>query len=291
MKIASRSLSQRLIIYGLGAGAITGVAAAAHHGHGAKKKKKPKNTIRYSGPEYFSDSDIFFDLQNQVPPSDFFYPGDDFKLSSKCGKIKPAGFTKYAGVSGYYAGSGDKSKVAVNFNSGTPQALRLHAGQIIGTQTFSFYGTMERDYYSFISEQNYRVGQWRPGNRGFLGLVIKIGCNRYFGWADVTFNSLQCEAPTFTLNSYAIETCPNVAIKAGQKKSESPRIIFPCDCNPRPSPSLTSTPTPTPVSTPTPTPEPTTTPTPTPVPIGGAIALLIAGAAGIGAFREQYRNR
>ncbi|MEY2546326.1 MAG: hypothetical protein QOG48_1443 [Verrucomicrobiota bacterium] len=260
MNTPSRNLSQRLVLYALGAGAVVGVASA---GNGHKKK----NTIHYSGPVEFSGDTIWFDLMDQTSPTSYPYYGDDFELFSRC-KSGQNGFKKGAFVKGKN-NSFEKSKIAVTEGKfHEPDAIEFHAGDTIGTQDFWFYGFMDSYAYNANSENFYHFGQWQVGDRGFLGLKIIIDCKSYFGWADVTLNTLDCEGgPVFTLHSYAINTEPNESIAAGEKKAKSKHLHL-------------AAPTCTPTPTPTPTPSPITG-------AGAAMSLLIMGAAGIGSLKQR----
>ena len=256
MKTSSRNLSQRLVLYGVGAGAVT-IAAAA-----AGKHLKSKNKIIYSGPEEFSGDTIFFDLQNVTPPSSSFMSNDDFKLKSNCGKkgtakIKGKGeYTPQIATYGPRVSANASGPRAVMINR--QYAIEFHAGDTIGGQ--NFYGTAYLDYDG--------DGPWQPGDRGFLGLKITIDCQDYYGWADVTLNTLNCEdGPIFTLHSYAINTEPDESIAAGEKKTKMTHLhLAPTMCTP----------------TPTPTP---------PVPSAGAmISLLIAGASGVTSLKKSKNS-
>ena len=261
----SRNLSQRLVLYALSAGAVAGVASV-----GAKNKKEEKE-IKSSGPVEYSGDDFWFDLQNEVDPTPYLYFGDDFKLFSGCnfGKF---GFEKHAGIKGKNNGPDEKSKIAVGEGKfGVPEAIQFHAGDSIGTQTFFFFGLMDAYGYNANTENFYAFGRWQPGDRGFLGLKLIIDCDKaYYGWADVTLNTLDCEGgPVFTLHRYAYNTEPNENIYAGQTKHKKKMLHLPA---------------------PTCTPTPTATPTPTiPGNTGSAIGLLIAGAAGIASLKERRR--
>ncbi len=200
---------------------------------------------------------------DQTPPSSSPDLGDDFKIASIC----DAGpNVKGAAVKGKY-NSYEKAKVAVAPGkcSNEPDAILFHAGDTIGPQTFWFYGSMDSEFYNSNTEYNYNCGQWRPGDRGFLGFKIIIDCNAYFGWADVTWNTDSCfDGPNFTLHSYAINTEPNESIAAGEKKTKQKHLH---------------------VGKPTCTPTPSTTPPPSGA--GSAIGLLIAGAAGIASLKQR----
>ena len=251
MKLPSRNLSQRLVLYSLGAGAVSvGVAYAGKH--------KP-NHIVYSGPLEFSDNTIHFDLQNMTPPSSSFNPGDDFKMKSDCSKSK----AKIKGEGNY------NPKIGANIRYSRPYAFKFSKNAVIGTQ--DFYGVAYfNDVYNGPSDGfGNDAGDWHPGDRGFLALRITIDCNNYFGWADVTLNNLDCDGPVFTLHSYAYNIEPNESIMAGETKEKKKHLILP-------QPSCTPSPTPT--------------PTPTPTSSVAAIALLIAGASGVTSLKQRRNS-
>jgi hypothetical protein len=257
VKLPSRNLSQRLVLYGLGAGAVgIGVASAGKH--------KP-NHISYSGPLEFSDNTIHFDLQNMTPPSSSFNSGDDFKMKSDCSNSK----AKITGEGNY------SPEIGASIRYSRPYAFKLSQNAVIGTQ--NFYGTAYfNDIYSGESDGfGNDAGDWHPGDRGFLALRITIDCNNFFGWADVTLNNLDCDGPVFTLNGYALNTEPNETIKAGEIKEKKKHLMLPAP-------------------TCTPTPSPTPTPTPTPIPSQGAavaaIALLVAGASGVTSLKQRRNS-
>jgi hypothetical protein len=222
VKIPSTSLSQRLVLYGIGAGAVTAAVAARH----------PNNHIKYSGPLEFSGNTIHFDLQNVTPPSSSFTSGDDFTMKSDCSQSK----AKIKGEGNY------SPEIGAVLRYSRPYAFRLQSGQTIGTQ--QFYSSA---YFNDIDNgdgSGHNAGDWQPGQRGFLALRITVDCNNYYGWADVTLNNLDCNTPVFTLHAYAINTEPNESIAAGEKKERKRHRSFPAPtCSPTPTP----TPTPTPI--------------------------------------------
>lgn len=254
MKLPSRNLTQRLVLYGLGAGAVTAGVAYGKH--------KPPNHISYSGPLSFSDDTIHFDLQNMTPPSSSFNSSDDFKMKSDCTNSK----AKIKGEGNY------NPKIGASIRNSRPYAFKFSQNDLIGTQ--DFYGTAYfNDIYNGPSDTGgNNAGDWHPGDRGFLALRITIDCNNFYGWADVTLNNLDCDGPVFTLNGYALNTEPNESIKAGEVKEKKKHLMIPAP-------------------TCTPTPSPTPTPTPTPIPsTGAAIALLVAGASGVTSFKQRRNS-
>jgi hypothetical protein len=216
----------------------------------SKKKNKHKDEIHYSGPVEFSADDIFFDLQDVVEPSEELLIGDDFKLKGQCrnGEAKVKGKGPY------------DPQIAAFFDGTETYAHELHAGETIGPQNF-FHSALLQDYGVIIG-----AAEWHVGDRGFLGLRITIGCDDYYGWADVTLNTLNCDdGPIFTLHSYAINKEPFESIAAGEKKEKKTHLHLPAShC------SATPTATPTPVQS-----------------ANGAIALLIAGAAGVETLKKR----
>jgi len=199
VKTPSSSLSQRLVLYGLGAGAAS---VAASHADAA---------ILYSGPVEYSGNMIHFDLQNAIPPSSSFMAQDDFKLNSKPDKGKAKILTE---------GSYSPGWVGL-MQPGGPYIDRLLAGTTIGNSS-NFYNGI-----GFFNgpDQN---GEWLPGERGFAGLRLTINGNNYFGWADITLNNLTGDGlPVFTLHSYAINLQPNQSINAGQKKKRRNEVVSP----------------------------------------------------------------
>jgi hypothetical protein len=195
MKSQGRPLAQKLVLYGLGAGA----ASLASHSEAG---------IVYSGPVEFTADVIHFDLENAVGPSTTSMPGDDFVLQSK--SKNRGGTHKYSAKIYNDAGS-NAANPSVAFTPGAPDnyALRLSAGNTIGSgQTFITGDVYLNDNGS---------GQWPSGSRGFLGLRLTLNANNYYGWADVTLNNVDESAPgEFTLHSYAFDTVAGQAITAGQ---------------------------------------------------------------------------
>jgi len=201
VKTPSSSLSQRLVLYGLGAGAAS---VAASHADAA---------ILYSGKLEYSGNNIHFDLQNVVPPSSSFMPQDDFKLASKTSKGKAKLITE--GSYGY-----NPSFVGLMQPNG-PYIDRLVAGETIGNSSNFYQGL---GYF----DGPFNYGEWVPTERGFIGLRLTINGQNYFGWADVTFWNLTGEQPVFTLHSYAINLTPNESINAGQtKKRRRHEVVSP----------------------------------------------------------------
>jgi hypothetical protein len=189
VKTSPGGLPQRLVIYGLGAGA----ASIASQADGA---------ILYSGPVEFSGNTIHFDLQNVVPPSSSFNSHDDFKMKSNTSTF----VAKITGESVY-----SYSPNVVGFTQfGHNYVSKLLLNQTIGGAS-NFY------YYGYFRGSNH-FGQWSPGERGFIGLRLTINHINYFGWADVTLNNLNgVGRPVFTLHGYAFKLEPNESILAGQK--------------------------------------------------------------------------
>jgi hypothetical protein len=252
MQRPSRNLSQRLVLYGLGAGAVGSTALGA----------KPPNHIVYSGPVEFSGNTIHFDLQNFTPPSSSFMPGDDFKMKSDCSKSKAK--IKFDGPY--------RPQVAALYLNSRPYAMKFQSGQQLGTQDFYSVG-----YFNYLGGGGNGAGDWHAGDRGFLALRITIDCKSYYGWADVTLNRLNCgPGSVFTLHSYAINTEPNESIRAGEQKEKKGRKNAHI---PLPPPTCTPTPTATAAA-----------PTTTNGSAGAAIALLLAGASGVAALKQGRKT-
>jgi hypothetical protein len=251
--IPNRSLSQRLVLYGLGAGAVGSTALGA----------RPPNHIVYSGPVEFSGNTIYFDLQNFTPPSSSFMSEDDFKMKSNCSKSKAK--IKFEGA--------NRPQVAASVLFNRPYALKFQSGQTLGTQ--DFYSTA---YFNYLDRNG--AGYWHAGDRGFLALRITINCQSFYGWADVTLNRLNCvgSPAVFTLHSYAINTEPNESIKAGEKKEKTGKRnghiqLPPPTCSPSPSATVSATTPPTNNGS-----------------AGAAIALLLAGASGVAALKQNRKT-
>jgi hypothetical protein len=192
VKTSPGSLPQRLVIYGLGAGAAS-IASQASQADGA---------ILYSGPVEFSGNTIHFDLQNVVPPSSSFNSPDDFKMKSNTSSF----VAKITGESVY----GYNPQVVAFTQFGRNYVSKLALNQTIG-------GASDFYYYGYFRGSNH-FGQWSPGERGFIGLRLTINNVDYFGWADVTLNNLNgVGLPVFTLHGYAFKQEPNESILAGQK--------------------------------------------------------------------------
>jgi hypothetical protein len=250
MNTSSRNLSQRLVLYGLGAGAVT-VASQAE-------------AVVKSGPVDFSGDTIHFDLQNVTPPSTSSMSNDDFAMKSNCSKSK----AKIKGEGSLCPAIGAVIRYSRAY------ANRLSGNEAIGTQ--SFYQTA---YFNDVNSGSpdtggNDAGDWHPGDRGFLALRIIINGDAFYGWADVTLNNLDCDGPVFTLNRYAFNTDPNEIILAGEVKIRKNRRKK-HDHIPAPSNACTSV-----AANPTPASDHVA---------AAAIGLLIAGAAGVTTLKKRRK--
>lgn len=196
VKTPSQTLAQRLVVYGLGAGAVSAASSADAR-------------VIWSGPVEMSGNTIHFDLQNMVRPGATFATNDDFVMKSDTSKSKAKIKSE-----GPYSGS-----IAGNIRNGRPYAFKLRTGQSIGSQ--NFYSTAYfNDFNAGPPDDTFGfgAGDWRPGQRGFVALRLSINGNNFYGWADVTLRTLTGAGPVFTLHSYAFQDSPNQTIAAGQKK-------------------------------------------------------------------------
>ena len=184
-------LDEKWFFYALGAGAAS-VGESAHAG------------IIYSNPEPDpSGTSIYFDLQTPTTsPSSF--GAADFQISGDVKKAKAN-----TSILGQSATSGTADGTAGN---GTGFALRLGLGAPIdGSLNFTPTATLG-DFFAPAGPPNYgNLGNWNPGDSGFLGLTIQIAGQTHYGWARGTLDSVF----TFTLNDYAYETDADMAIAAG----------------------------------------------------------------------------
>jgi PEP-CTERM motif-containing protein len=205
-----RNLSHKLALYSLGVGAASLASAAK------------ADFAVYSGPDVDGGT-IHFDLQNSIPPASNTTGtlGHDFELQSKTSKSKAKIYNE--------AGSMYSSSVLFTNRTGTgpnmavrPYALRLNMGDTIGGvgQTFGTYAFLQNEYVPPVgstANPGYGLGDWEPGDRGFLALRLTIGGSNYYGWADVTLNNLNGNAPgVFTLHGYAFDLTPGEPTTAGQ---------------------------------------------------------------------------
>jgi hypothetical protein len=172
------NLGQRLVCYGIGAGAASLAASA-------------EATVQYSGPLSVSGNSISFNMQpfSAMPG---FNALTDFQLESFIPKGK-AGINAPAATSGI-AGSGN-------------YASFLTSGDTIGSSLAFKTG------YSYLT--NGGVGNWHVGDHGFLGLTFLFNGMTVYGWADVTLNNVNGNSPgVFTLSGLAFEDS-GAAIAAG----------------------------------------------------------------------------
>jgi hypothetical protein len=192
-----KTLGQKLVLYGIGAGAASLALPA-------------DADIVWSGPVEFSANQIFFDLQNVSPPSTVFDPNHDFNLQSKV--------TKGSKAANYSAGVNSGYTMGDIRGPGRRYAFQLPAGAVIGSGgTFLGYAYLQ-NYYAGgpYTGPGLGLGDWMPGDRGFLGLRLVVGADTFFGWADVTLNNLDGSAPgVFTLHSYAYEDVAGTSILTG----------------------------------------------------------------------------
>jgi hypothetical protein len=250
MKTSPRNLPQRLVLYGLGAGAVS-VASQA-------------DAVIKSGSVEFGGDTIHFDLQNMTPPSSSSMANDDFVMKSDCAKSK----AKIKGEGALCPAIGASIRYS------RPYAYRLSGNEVIGPQ--SFYSVAYFNDTDAGSPDTFGndAGDWKAGDRGFLALRIIINGDAFYGWADVTLNNLDCDGPVFTLHRYALNTDPNETILAGEMRirNRKHREHIPPPANPCGSPTA-STPTSAPSHVP-----------------AAAIGLLIAGAAGVTALKKRGKN-
>lgn len=194
----SRSLPQKLALYGLGVSAASFASSA-------------KADIVYSGPVEFTGNTIFYDLENVAPPA---MTGDatnhDFELSIK--KAKPSSFDNSTNA----ATSGYTDSVTRGMNSSS-YAIKHSAGDTIGNSgNFAQSPFLQNDYPGGTFPAGEDLGDWHPGDRGFLGLKLVVGTDTFYGWADVTLNNLDGSGDgAFTLHGYAYDNTAGTAIEAG----------------------------------------------------------------------------
>ena len=210
-KMLSKFLSQRLVLYGVGAGAASLASSA-------------EATIHYSGPVEFSGNSIYFDLQNTVPPSTSLMVGsDDFHLQSKTTSMSggKAGISTYGGAAVMY-----QTRFTPMTMSPKAYSLKLNAGTTIGASgSFTQFYSYLQDTYTGPFHSGFNQGDWSPGDRGFLGLRLTVGADTFFGWADVSLNTLTSPGTVFTLHGYAYEDVAGMSIAAGAGAIPEPSTI------------------------------------------------------------------
>jgi hypothetical protein len=187
----SSDLGQKLVRYGMGAGAASLAASA-------------QAAIQWSGPLSLSGNEIAFSMDGFTAAASQNTTAD-FQLDSKPAKLK-------AGVVPQSMGAG----VAFDTRQGqfipiTNYALKLSNGATIGSN-LNFSGQNSYNYFNNFYPGNDPVppgamnGDWTPGDQGFLGLTFQIGGNTFYGWADISLNNLNGNAPgVFTLHGLAYE--------------------------------------------------------------------------------------
>jgi hypothetical protein len=189
-----KNLGQKLVLYGIGASAASVANPASAD-------------IVWSGPVEFTGNTIFYDMENVAPPSATADPANhDFELSLFLGKAKS--------FDGPSSETGDTEGETRGPNN-LIYAFRLTAGDTIGSGG-NFYASAYLQNQYPGSPPGLNLGDWNPGNRGFLGLSLTVGSDTFFGWADVTLNNLG--GPNndgFTLHSYAYENVAGTSIEAG----------------------------------------------------------------------------
>jgi hypothetical protein len=193
----SRSLPQKLALYGLGVGA----ASLASSGQA---------DVVYSGAVEFTANTIFYDLENVAPPSSTLDgTNHDFELNlvkAKASNFDSSNITTTGNTDAVLRGMGSLQ-----------YAIKHSAGDTIGSGG-SFVGSafLQNDYTGGIVPAGQDLGDWHPGDRGFLGLQFVVGADTFFGWADVTLNNLDgTGAGAFTLHGYAYDNTAGTSIQAG----------------------------------------------------------------------------
>jgi PEP-CTERM motif len=193
-----KTLGQKLVLYGIGAGAASMAVPA-------------DADIIWSGPVEFSGNTIFYDLENVVPPSAIPDSANhDFELNLR--KKKASNYD--VSSNGTTVGSTDSATRGMYSFS---YAIRHNSGDTIGSGgNFASYAFLQNAYPGGYFDPGEGLGDWNPGDRGFLGLSLVVGGNTYFGWADVTLNNLDGTGiGAFTLHSYAYENVADTSILAG----------------------------------------------------------------------------
>lgn len=186
--MTSPALTGRLAIYGLSAGAVSLATEA-------------QADIVYSGPLSLSGNSIYFDLENVVPPSNSLSnPQHDFHLSIKTSKSK-------ASIQSYGLNISGGALSATRGPYLNSYALRLTGGETIGSGgSFNSYAFFNNTYGGGFFPPGFGLGDWSPGDRGFVGLRLTISGMDRFGWADVMFNNYNGSGSgAFTLFGYAYE--------------------------------------------------------------------------------------
>lgn len=193
----SRSLPQKLALYGLGVGAASLASSA-------------QADIVYSGSVEFSGNTIFYDLENVAPPSATpDATNHDFELNLF--KAKASNLDASSTTTG-------NTDSAVRGMYNFQYAIKHSAGDTIGSGGSFFTGPfLQNDYGTGgIVPPGEDLGDWHPGDRGFLGLQLIVGSDTFFGWADVTLNNLDgTGAGAFTLHGYAYDNIAGTPIEAG----------------------------------------------------------------------------
>lgn len=178
---------ERLISYGLTASAV---AICAPEGHAAIVYYDVADTT------IPSNGSMFFDVVSGVVSTDsdhhHYFAGAGIKFGhyytngTYSGKPHKHGS---AWVSGGFATGGTPS---LTFNNGSAavmpsnpsRALRMgYKDAITGSRLFNYPAV--QGYHCTLGSSNFQLGQWQPGDTGYLGFQVNLSGTTCYGWAQV----------------------------------------------------------------------------------------------------------
>lgn len=166
-------LSRKLVSYSVGVGAATLAAASSAHGDivftDLSANPVTANTIDFAL------------MDPAVLPSS---TGADFELTGKIGSGPNTNGMDYPKLKNKSKSTGAGTEEAIG---ATFYALELSKGTTIGSG-----GTFNTNFS--LMDVDDTTGNWKTGDRGFLGLEILSGTTTLYGWADVQLNSLPSTA-------------------------------------------------------------------------------------------------
>ena len=186
----SGALAQKLLVYGVSAGAVTVSSSAS------------ATVLTFPVSETGNNLSFYFDpASGDLTTMSTGTTDETFSLTTTSyveGSGPKAGKTVYTNTA---SASGMGSGIEVKPTS-TSKVLENGQGATIGSgSTFSPSGTLFSNYDVFTAVYS----PWTPGTQGYLGFEFSTGGQTDYGYADLTFNGPFAAEGSYTLNGLAYD--------------------------------------------------------------------------------------